>query len=91
MNKTNWILHVGTAKVDCTSFPYAFRSMYNMIRKGIENKRPVDTSTLAISGPENIQGDRKKYSYSAATQMATDTGLLLPDGTINSKEFKKKY
>ena len=90
MIKTNWILNVGPAKVDCTSFPYAFRSMFNMVRKGIENKRPVDTSTLSISGPE-INGSRKKYSYSAASQMAEDTGLLTPEGTINSKEFKKKY
>jgi len=88
---SNWIFQNGVQKVDCTSFPYAFRTMFNVVRKGVTDKKPVDTNKLAILGPvRNSFGDRTTYSYLAATQLAKEQGLLTIDGQINSREFKKR-
>jgi hypothetical protein len=90
MNTANWILQNGVQKVDCTSFPYAYRAMFNLVRKGIADKKPVDTSKLSILGPANLRGDRRTYTYASATELATEQGLLTVDGQINSREFKRK-
>jgi len=89
MSKANWIFRNGVQSVDCTSFPYAFRTMFNVVRKGQESKQPVNTKDLTILGPE-IKGEREVYSYFKATQLAQDQGLLTPDGQINSREFKRR-
>lgn len=86
----NWILRNGVQDTDCMSFPFAFRNMFNIVRKGIENKTPVDTKKLSILGPKNARGERRTYSYMAATELAREQGLLTVDGQINSREFKKK-
>lgn len=90
MSKANWIFKNGVQSVDCTSFPYAFRAMYNVVRKGTENKQPVNTKDLVILGPLNSKGEREVYSYFKATQLAQDQGLLTPAGEINSREFKRR-
>ena len=90
MSNANWILKNGAQKVDCTSFPYAFRAMVGIVRKGITDKKPVNTRDLAILGPKNGRGDRTTYSYDAATTLATEQGLLQSDGNINSREFKRR-
>ena len=86
----NWILKNGGQVIDCSSFPYAYRTMFNIVRKGIADKKPVDTSTLIIFGPKNARGDRTKYSYSTASNLAREQGLLTTDDQINSREFKKR-
>jgi len=86
----NWILKNGSQVVDCASFPFAYRTMFNMVRKGIADKKPVNLNNLSILGPKNLRGDRRTYSYQAATELATEQGLLTPEGQINSREFKKK-
>ncbi len=88
----NWILNNGGHKIDCASFPYAFRAAYNIVRKTIDAKNdPTSTiKGLSIVGPPNVRGERKTYSYAAATQMAEGMGLLDAAGNINSKEFKRK-
>jgi len=90
MNDANWILQNGSQKIDCASFPYAYRTMYNIVRKGIADKKPVNTRGLSILGPKNIRGERTTYSYESATLLATEQGLLTPDGQINSREFKRR-
>lgn len=90
MSNANWILRNGVQNIDCTSFPYAFRTMFNIVRKGTADKKPVDTNKLSILGPKNIRGERRTYSYAGATELATEQGLLTIDGQINSREFKRK-
>lgn len=90
MSNANWIFKNGVQSVDCTSFPYAFRAMHSVVRKGIENKQPVNTKDLTILGPKNGRGEREVYSYFKATQLATDQGLLTAQGEINSREFKRR-
>ena len=88
----NWILKTGTQTIDCLSFPFAFRTMFNMVKKGVEiDKKSITAASadLVIIGPQDARGDRKKYSYDKASAMATMQGLLTSDGQLNSKEFKK--
>lgn len=90
MNEAIWILKNNGQSIDCASFPYAFRTMHNVVRKGIADKKPVNTQDLYILGPKNSRGERRTYSYTSATQLATEQGLLTPEGQINSREFKRK-
>jgi len=87
-----WILKNGSTSVDCTSFPYAFRTAYNLIRKAIEAKQDASAVIKGISivGPPGPRNERTTYSYAAAKQMAEGMGLLTPDGQINSREFKRR-
>lgn len=89
-NKPVWIFRNGTQDIPCSSFPYAFRTMYNVVRNGIANKKPVSFSTLSILGPLNARGDRITYSYVKATNLAKEQGLLTADDQINSREFKRR-
>lgn len=89
-SNANWIFKNGVQVIDCTSFPYAFRTMHNVVRKSIAEKKPVNTSDLIILGPANLRGERRTYSYDKATQLATEQGLLTMDGQINSREFKRR-
>ena len=94
MNESiQWTLKTGTTTVDCPSFPYAFRAAFNSIRKASEAGQSAAALMKGISiiGPANSKGERKTYSYTSATELATNQGLLTPDGQINSKEFKKKF
>ena len=86
-----WILKNGNQSQDCTSFPFAFRTAHNLIRKAIEAKQDAGAviKNLTIVGPANAKGERSKYSYADAKQMAEGMGLLTPDGQINSREFKR--
>ena len=77
--------------LEFTTFPLAFRAMYNLVKKGIEDKKPVNTSGFVILGPKDPRGDRRKYNYNAAIEFAESFGLLTPDGFLNGKEFKKKF
>ena len=93
MNETlQWQFKNGTnAPLEFTTFPFAFRAMYNLVRKGIEDKKPVDTAGFLIVGPKNPRGERVKYGYFAALELARSGGLLNQEGYINGKEFKKKF
>jgi len=90
MSNANWIFKNGAQVIDCTSFPYAFRSMWDTVIKGIANKKPVDTATLFIFGPKNSKGEREKYSYFRARNLAEAQGLLTAEEKINSREFKRR-
>jgi hypothetical protein len=96
MNNANkWTIRDGATVIECTSFPYAFRTMFNIIKKGVEKSGRTYNDMvkqLSIVSPiKDSFGENKVYSYTAAIQMATDMGLLTSDGQINSKEFKKQY
>ena len=90
--KVNWILNNGSQVIDCASFPYAFRTAHNLVRKTIDAKQDPTplVNRLSIVGPPNGRGERKTYNYASATQMAEGMGLLGPDGNINSREFKRR-
>lgn len=89
-----WLLKdkkLGTV-TEFTSFPYAFRTMFNVIKKGVETGRKhseMMTELLIISPQTNRDGSAKIYNYNAAKEMASASGLLTPDGTINSREFRR--
>jgi len=86
----NWTLINGNQKIPCDSFPYAYRAMHGIVRKSMETGLVDKTiKQLSIVGPN--MGKPRTYSYATATQQATATGLLTPDGNINSREFKRKY
>ena len=92
MNETyQWQFKNGTnAPLEFTTFPFAFRTMYNLVRKGIDDGKPVDTSGFLIVGPKNPRGERVRYGYFSAVETAKSSGLLSADGFINGKEFKVK-
>lgn len=90
-----WILKdtgKGTS-TEFTSFPYAFRTMFNIVKKAVEGKErsyaDVTKSLFIISPQLDRLGKPRVYGYSEATSMATSSGLLTPDGTINSREFRR--
>jgi hypothetical protein len=88
-----WIFRDGPTAVECTSFPFAFRAMWTVAKKGVEKGRKMDDilRQMTITSPmvDRSTGKPKVYSYTAATQFAKDTGVLTPDGQINSREFKR--
>jgi len=87
-----WLFKDGATAVECTSFPYAFRTMFNVVKKGVEKGRKFEDMVkgMSIVSPHRDRmGDTKKYTYAEATQMAQNTGLLTSDRQINSREFKR--
>lgn len=90
---TEWIFKDGATKTSCTSFPYAYRLMWNTLKQGVEKGRKaadMERQMLIISPQKDNHGDPRKYDYAAATAMATASGLLTPEGLINSREFKRR-
>lgn len=87
MNNTNWTFNDGLQNYSCMTFPYAYRHMYNALKKGVESGLHYDTM---IKRFKIVSPIGKEYSYSKATELAKQQGLLTPEGTINSREFKKK-
>jgi hypothetical protein len=91
MNNFLWILKDGYTQQEFTSFPYAFRSMYNSVKSNLEkgkNLADLIKGIKIISPLKDVHGDPRTYSYFAAVDMAVGQGLLTMDGNINSKEFK---
>ena len=87
---TEWIFKDGATQTKCTSFPYAYRLMFDTLKRGVEKGRKYDDMVrqmLIISPQKDAHGDLRKYNYDAATQMATDMGILL-DGQIVSRNLK---
>ena len=95
MNNINtWTFKDGLSQTICESFPYAYRLMYNTLKKGVENGRKYDdmVKQMVIISPQKDQhGDPRRYNYSSATELAKASGLVAPNGEISSREFKKKY
>ena len=90
----DWIFKDGLTKTSCTSFPYAYRLMFTALKKGVESGRKYNDMVkqmLIISPQLDRHGDPRKYDYAAATAMATASGLLTPEGQLNSREFKRQY
>lgn len=88
-----WKLQNGNTITECTSFPYAYRTAWNMVRKAIDEKQDpgVLIRNMKIISPQKDRvGDNKVYSYTEATVMAKSMGLLTPEGSINGREFKRR-
>jgi len=66
--------------------------MFAIAKKAVESpgSAKVVEKLCIISPQKDAHGDPRRYSYAAATEMATDSGLLTPEGTINSREFKRR-
>jgi len=61
--------------------------MFYAFKKGLESGK----SHGELANKFRIISPLKKiYSYHRATDLATDQGLLTPDGQINGREFKKR-
>lgn len=88
----NWILKNGLQNIPFSSFPTAFRTAFNIVRKAGEAGQNISelTKSLNIQGPANIRGERKTYTYLAASELATKQDLLTSDGSLNSREFKNR-
>jgi len=86
MNNTNkWILRTIVNKpVEFTTFPVAFRSMWNFIQSEEKSGRKPNKGLITI------EGNNKVYDYDKAVELANSFGLITNDGEINSREFKKK-
>ena len=93
MNNTlKWIFKNGASATECESFPFAFRAMYHTVRHGVEAGKPFGelVKKMSIVSPaKDIHGQNRVYSYAAANEMAKNQGLLTPENTINSREFKR--
>ncbi len=88
-----WIFKDGNNQAEYTSFPYAYRSMFNALKKGVESGRKYDdmVKQMVIIAPTKDQhGDLRQYNYADATELAKANGLLTPTGEINSREFKRR-
>ena len=89
-----WIFKDGATKVECTSFPYAFRAMWNSIKKGVEGGKRTHSDmvkSMSILSPiKDAYGQAKSYDYAEAKRMAENQGLLTAEGQINSREFKRQ-
>ena len=89
---SKWLFKDGATVIECTSFPYAFRTMFNTVKKGVEKGRKYEDMVKAmsiVSPAKDRLGNTKSYNYAEATEMATNSGLLTSDGQINSREFKR--
>jgi hypothetical protein len=94
MNNITWIFKDGASEVKCTSFPYAYRTMFNALKKGVESGRKYNDMVkqmTIISPQKDVHGDLRRYNYTTATEMAKASGLLISTGEIDFNEFKKKY
>lgn len=87
METTTWIFDDGLQQHPCATFPYAFRYMFNAIKRGVEKgKKHENMSQLyLIISPTGVI-----YNYDRAKSLATAQGLLTSEGTINSREFKRR-
>lgn len=88
----NWTLKHNNSTIECASFPFAYRTAWNLVRKAVEAKQnPASVAKgITIHGPVNGRGERATYSYNAATELATAQGLVTADGSLNSREFKRR-
>jgi hypothetical protein len=90
-----WIFKNGTATQEFASFPYAFRTMFAIVKKGVETGKKFNemTSQMSIVSPlkDITTGKDKVYTYAMASKFAEATGLLTSDGQIEAREFKRKY
>ena len=84
---TTWIFDDGLQQHLCATFPYAFRFMYSAMKKGVEQGKSYEDMArkFRILSPTGTV-----YNYIRASALATQQGLLTPEGTINSREFKRK-
>jgi len=84
--KTNWTFFDGVQAHQCDSFPYAYRTLYNTLKRSIDSGGKPDELTRRYKITSPI---KSVYNYRQATELAKDQGLLTTEGTINSREFKR--
>ncbi len=85
MTNIKWVLHTGITKpVEYTTFPVAFRAMWNFIQNEAKANRKANLGIITI------EGNNKVYNYAKAVELANSFGLVTSEGEINSREFKKK-
>lgn len=84
MNTSLWLFYNGAARYECASFPFAFKMMFNAVRKANETGTSIESKVLIVAPT------KREYNWNRASELARQQGLLTPDGQINSREFKKK-
>lgn len=90
--KQIWKFKDGVGAVECTSFPFAFRTMYNTIQKGLKTGRAIadmERKMSIVSPHRGQRGEIQKYSYAEAMEMARTIGLLNSEGELNRREFRR--
>ena len=91
--KAYWIFKYGTAETKCTSFPYAYRALVNALKQGAEkglNQHEMIKQMYILSPIKDNYCNSRTYNYNEATDMARSSGLLTPEGNLNSREFKRR-
>lgn len=85
--KIEWTFNDGERNHPCMTFPYAFRFMFNALKKATEagQSRDVVVQRYQITSPVGTS-----YDFKRACDLATQQGLLTSEGDINSREFKRK-
>ena len=73
------------------SFPLAYRSMYQTLKRGVEKGRKYADmiKCMTITGPIAPGAKSNTYSYAVATQKAKDMRLVTAEGQLDNYEFKK--
>jgi len=84
---TTWKFYDGIQENVFTTFPFAYRALFNLVKKNLDSGKTVREITRKY---KIISPVKREYSYDNATQLALEQGLLNKDGTLNSKEFKRK-
>jgi hypothetical protein len=94
MNSNQWIFKDGSSQFTCDSFPYAYRTMFNTLKKGVESGRKYNdmVKQMVIIAPTKDQhGDLRRYNYADATELAKSSEVLTATGEINSRVFKRQH
>jgi len=93
MNNNTWIFKDGLSQTSWNSFPYAYRAMFQSLKRGVETGRKYNdmVKQMVIISPQKDQhGDPRRYNYTAATELAKASDLILPSGELNTKPFLGK-
>lgn len=85
--ENSWTFYDGVNTQVFSTFPYAYRTMFLLVKQNLENGKQIDVVTKNF---KIIAPTKKVYTFDQANTLATNQGLLSKDGTLNSKEFKRK-
>ena len=88
MKKPLWTLQENGTSSEYATFPFAYRTMLNIVRKAItEGKSNITTHLFIYGPPYNTYGDRRCYNYTEASAMAETMGLV-KEGHIEKRNMK---
>lgn len=87
---TEWTMKDGLRRNVFSTFPYAFRHIYNMIEAANKDPESKRKSKDIIDSIYLLSPTGKLYTYTDALKLAQTQNLVNNEGQLNSKEFKRK-